>query len=111
MAKFTTHDTWEDFIRGRRNNDGNGQAVYRIGVTNLMQLFTAYMGVATTPLGAYLDPSTALPLYPDLARAHGCLHDAVRTPQLCVFFDANEMYWRRKCQVLSVHLLQARQPQ
>ena len=80
------------------------------GVTKLMQLLTADMGIATTLVGAYLDPSTALPLYLELARAHGCLHDAVRTPQLCVFFDANEMYGRRKCQVLSVHLPQARQP-
>ena len=80
-------------------------------MTNHMQLFTAYMGVGTTPVGAYLDPSTALPLYLELATAHGCLHDTVRTPQLCVFFDANEMYRRRKYQVLSVHLLQARQPQ
>ena len=79
-------------------------------MTKLMQLFTADMGIATTPVGAYLDPSTALPLYLELARAHGCLHDAVRTPQLCVFSDANEMYGRRKCQVLSVHLPQARQP-
>ena len=79
-------------------------------MTKLMQLLTADMGIATTPVGAYLDPSTALPLYLELARAHGCLHDAVRTPQLCFFFDANEMYGRRKCQVLSVHLPQARQP-
>ena len=79
-------------------------------MTNLMQLLTANMGIATTPVGVYLDPSTALPLYLELARAHGCLLDAVRTPQLCVFFDANEMYGRRKCQVLSVHLPQARQP-
>ena len=110
IAKCTTHDTWEDFIRARRNNDGNGQGVYRTGVTKLMQLLTADMGIATTPVGAYLDLSTALSLYLELARAHGCLHDAVRTPQLCVFFDANEMYGRRKCQVLSVHLPQARQP-
>ena len=54
-------------------------------MTKLMQLLTADMGIATTPVGAYLDPSTALPLYLELARAHGCLHDAVRTPQLCVF--------------------------
>ena len=79
-------------------------------MTNLMQLLTADMGIATTPVGAYLDPSTALPLYSELARPHGCLHDAVRTPQLCVFFDANEMYGGRECQVLSVHLPQARQP-
>ena len=110
IAKFTTNDTWEDFIRARRNNDGNGQGVYRTGVTNLMQLLTADMRIATTPVGAYLDPSTALPLYLELARAHGCLHDAVGTPQLCVFFNANEMYGRRKCQVLRVHLPQARQP-
>ena len=110
IGKFTTHDTWEDFIRARRNNDGNGQGVYRTGVTKLMQLLTADMGIATTPVGAYLDPSTALPLYLELPRAHGCLHDAVRGPQLCVFFDANEMYGRHKCQVLSVHLPQARQP-
>ena len=101
IPKFTTDDTWEDFIRARRNNDGNGQAVYRTGVTKLMQLLTADMGIATTPVGAYLDPSTALPLYLEPARAHGCLHDAVRAPQLCVFFDANEMYGRRKCQVLT----------
>ena len=79
-------------------------------MTKLMQLLTADMGIATTPVGAYLDPSTALPLYLELARAHGCLHDAVRTPQLCVFFDATEIYGRRKCQVLSVQLSQARQP-
>ena len=57
IVKFTTHDTWEDFIRARRNNDGNGQGVYRTGVTKLMQLLTADMGIATTPVGAYLDPS------------------------------------------------------
>ena len=79
-------------------------------MTNLMQLLTADMGFATTPVGVYPDPSTALPLYLEFARAHGCLHDAVRTPQLCIFFDANEMYGPRKCQVLSVHLPQARQP-
>ena len=45
IAKFTTHDTWEDFIRARRNNDGNGQGVYRTGVTKLMQLLTADMGM------------------------------------------------------------------
>ena len=88
IAKFTTHDTWEDFIRARRNNDGNGQGVYRTGVTKLMQLLTAELGIATTPVAAYLDPSTALPLFLELARAHGCLHDAVGTPQLCVSFDA-----------------------
>ena len=71
-------------------------------MTKPMQLLTAYLGIATTPVGAYLDPCTALPLYLELARAHGCLHDAFRTPQLCVFFDANEMYGRRKCRVLSV---------
>ena len=110
IAKFTTHDRCEDFIRARGNNDGNGQGVYRTGVSKLMQLLTADMGIATTPVSAYLDQSTALPLYLEFARAHGCLHDAVRTPQLCVYFDANEMYGRRKCQVLSVHLPQARQP-
>ena len=99
LAKFTPHDTWEDFIRARRNNDGNSQGVYRTGVTNLMQLLTADMGIATTPVGAYLDPGTAPPPYFELARAHGCLHDAVRTPQLCILFDANEMYGCRKCQV------------
>ena len=62
IANFTTHDTWEDFIRARRKSDGNGQGVYRTGVTRLMQLLTADMGIATTPVGAYLDPSTALPL-------------------------------------------------
>ena len=110
IAKITTHDTWEDFIRARRNNDGNGQGMYRTGVTNLVQSLTADMGTAVTPVSAYLDPSTTRPLYLEPARAHGCLHDAVRTPQLCVLFDANEMYGSRKCQVLSVHLPQARQP-
>ena len=110
ISEFTTHDTREHFIRARRKNDGNGQGVYRTGVTNLMQLLTPDMGIATTPVGAYLDPSTTHPLYWELARAHGCLHDAVRTPQLCVYFDANEIDGRRKCQVLSVHLPQARQP-
>ena len=110
IAKFTTHDTLEDFVRARRNNDGNGQDVYRTGVTSLMQLLTADMGIATTAVGAYLGPSTAFLLHLELARAPGCLHDAVRTPQLCVFFDVNEMYARRKCQVLSVHLPQAPQP-
>ena len=37
-----------------------------------------------------LHPSTSVPLYLELTRAHGCLHDTVRTPQPCVFFDANE---------------------
>ena len=59
-------------------------------MTKLMQLLTADMGIATTPVGAYLDPSTALPLYLELARAHGCLHDAIRTPQLCSLFETNE---------------------
>ena len=110
IAKFTTHNPREDFIRARRNNDGNRQGVYRTGVTKLMQLLTADVAIATTPVRAYLDPSTALSLYLELARAHCCLHDAVRTPQLCVFFDDNEMYGRHKCQVLSVHLSQACQP-
>ena len=110
MAKFTTHDTWEDFIRARRNNDGNGQGVCRTGVTNLMQLLKADIGIATTPVGAYVEPSTGLPLYLELDTTHRCLHAAVRTPQLYVFFDANEMYGRRKCQVLSVHLPQGCQP-
>ena len=79
-------------------------------MTNLMQLLTADMGIATTPVGAYPDQSTALPLYLELARTHRCLHDAVRTPQLCVFFDANEMYGRGKCKLLSKHLPRARQP-
>ena len=56
---------------------------------NLMQLLTAGIGIATTHVGADLDQSTTLPLYLELARGHGCLHDTVRTPQLCVFFDAN----------------------
>ena len=60
IAKFTIHDTWEYLIRARRNNDGNGQGLYRTGVTKLMQLLTADMGIATSPVGAYLDPSTAL---------------------------------------------------
>ena len=58
-AKFTTHDIRKDFIRARRNNDCNRQGVHRTGVTSLMQLLTADMGIATTPVGAYLDPSTA----------------------------------------------------
>ena len=106
MAKFTSHDTLEDFIRACRNDNSNGQGVCRAGVTDLIQLFTADMGIATTPVGAYLDPSTALPVYLQLASGHGCLYDAIRTPQLCVFFDANEMYGRCKYQVLP----QARQP-
>ena len=77
-------------------------------MTKLMQLLTADMGIATTPVGAYLDPSTAL--YLKLARAHGCLHYAVRTPQLFVSFDAKKMYGRLKCYLLSVHLPQACQP-
>ena len=60
IAKFTTHDTWEDFIRVRRNNHGNGQGVYSTGVTKLMQLLTADMGIATTPVGAYLGLLPAL---------------------------------------------------
>ena len=56
---------------------------------DLMQLLTAGIGIATTQVGADLDQSTPLPLYLELARGHGCLHDTVRTPQLCVFFDAN----------------------
>ena len=92
MAKFTTHEAGYDCIWVRRSINGICHGLCRTTVTSLMKILKADMGIATMPVGAYLDPSTAVPSYLELSRTHGCMHDAIICPQLSVFFDANEMY-------------------
>lgn len=108
LAKRKSKDNWYDFIQ---SNQGYG--VYRNRVTQLhMDLINNVGGVRKTTKGAFLDPSTTIPMYLDLATKTKLFHQGDYRKSFCLFLDATEMqqYKPQKCNFLAVTLPQARRP-
>ena len=105
LAKFECCGIWLEFARAR-----GAKGVYRSSVTKLEAKLTGDLSLGETTKGAFLDPAQALPLFLKLAYEGDFVPRTVTVPRLALFFDANEIYGRDKCQLISFSLPDARSP-
>ena len=68
------------------------------------------LSLGKTTKGAFLDPAEALPLFLKLAYEGDFVPRTVTVLRLALFFDANELYGRDKCQLILFSLPDARSP-
>ena len=105
LAKLECCDTWLKFARAR-----SAKGVYRIWVTKPEAKLTGDLSLGETTKGAFLDPAQALPLFLKLAYEGDFVPRTVTVPRLALFFNANDIYGRDKCQLISFSLPDARSP-
>ena len=100
-------DTWAS-LRAAHGAYG----LYRSAATALEKEIALEMGlsIATSPQGAFVDPSVAIPTYLQLCETSKVSLEGTYPRALLVFLDAKEMYDRREVQLLSLSLPYAKRP-